>query len=36
MSKAEIIWKWFIGLFLTLANLFLLLAYTITKDYSPY
>ena len=36
MSKAERIWNWFIGIFLTLGNVTLIILYTITKDYSPY
>ena len=36
MSKSEIIWNWFIGIFITLGNLSLLIIYAITKDCSPY
>lgn len=36
MSKFEIIWNWFVGIFLTLGNMFLLFVYIITKEYSPY
>lgn len=36
MSKKEIVWNWFIGIFLTSANLLLLFIYAITNDYSPY
>lgn len=36
MSKAERIFNWFIGIFLTLGNLTLIILYAITKDYSPY
>lgn len=33
MSKKEIIWNWFLGILLTLGNLFLLVIYTITNNY---
>ena len=36
LTKKEIIWNWFLGIFLTLGNLFLLAIYAITKDYSAF
>lgn len=36
MSKLETIWNWFIGIFLTLTNLFLIFVYGITGKCSVY